>query len=183
MIDMLDLIAEAKLRPGKMSQAEEMRELVAGADASPQAPCRLRLRHSHHMLARVLAEGKSNVEAAALTGYAPSTISALKADPAFQELLAYYDAQVTDLFASIQDRIGALGVSFLDELQHRLEDTPEAFSITQLRQLAESLLDRSIAPAKGGPKGPAGAPTAIAVKIDFGGTPTARPVLELESAP
>lgn len=176
MIELLDLIAEAKLPSPPPSPGD----FAPGAPAS----CITRLRHTHHMLARVLAEGKSNVEAAALTGYSPGRVADMRKDPAFQELLAYYQVQVDDLFAKLQDRIGALGVSFLDEIQHRLETAPESFSLEQLRKMTETLLDRSVAPAKGGSKGPAGtAPSAISVKIDFGGRaePGASPVLELEA--
>ena len=183
MIDMLDLIAEARL-PAPPGVSPE--QLAAG----PKGPTALvRLRHTHHLLARALAEGKSNIEAAALSGYSPNSVSALKADPAFRELVAHYKAQVDDLFAQIQDRIGALGVSFLDEIQFRLESAPESFSIGQLQKMAEFLLDRSVAPAKGGPKSAAGVgPAAISVKIDFSGpaggglNSPLRPVLELEAA-
>lgn len=182
-IDMLDLIAGASLQPKAPPQFGEL--APKDVEAGPNGPSRstvLRLRHTHHMLARALAEGKSNIAAAAISGYAPSTVSALKADPAFQELVAHYSAQVDDLFAQIHDRIGALGVSFLDEIQQRFETSPESFSIGQLQKMSEFLLDRSVAPAKNGLKaGPSG-PTAISVKIDFGGQSAgASPILELEA--
>jgi len=185
-IDMLDLIAGAGLRQGTAPQfgGELTAGDVAAGHLAPPRSAMLRLRHTHHMLARAIAEGKSNVAAAALTGYAPGTVSALKADPAFQELVAYYQAQVDDLFAQIQDRIGALGVSFLDEIQQRLETSPESFSIGQLQKMAEFLLDRSVAPAKNGQKAGPGGPAAISVKIDFSGQtalPPAGAVLELEA--
>ena len=173
MMDMLDLIAGARAQPRELELTPE--------DLESPGPrnCVLRLRHTHHMLARAVAEGKSNIEAAALTGYAPQTVASLRGDPAFAELVAHYKVQVDDLFASIQDRIGALGVSFLDELQHRLETKPESFSIGQLQKLAESLLDRSIAPSKGAIKG--AAPSAISVRIDFTAPePKMKQVLELE---
>lgn len=186
MLDMLDLIAEAGLKPKAAPQFQG--ELTAAdVEGGPQGQPRsvvLRLRHTHHMLARALAEGKSNIEAAALSGYAPGSVSALKADPAFQELVAHYQAQVDDLFAQIQDRIGALGVSFLDEIQQRLEVSPESFSIGQLQKMAEFLLDRSVAPAKNGLKAGPGGPAAISVKIDFSGPQSVsapKAVLELEA--
>lgn len=166
MHDMLELIAGAKL--GAPPPAERSELSVEDVAAPGARSAVARLRHSHHLLARALAEGKSVPEAAALTGYSPSTIYSLRGDPSFQELLAHYTAQVTDLFASVQDRIGALGLSFLDELQHRLETTPEAFSVEQLRKISETLLDRSVAPAKGAAgRGAEGGPSGIAVRIEF----------------
>jgi hypothetical protein len=162
--DILELIAGAKIAPPAPRADEEMlpgvREVTTIA----------RLRHSHHLLARALAEGRSDVQAAAISGYAPSTVSALKRDPAFQELLAHYRSQVDDIFAAVQDRLGALGLSFLDELQHRLETNPESFKVGQLLAMATALLDRSVAPSKGmKAAGNASAPTAIAVNIRFAG--------------
>lgn len=160
-VDILDLIADAKLSFDEPLTGEMV-------ESGRPESCVARLRSTHHLLARVIAEGKSNEAASALTGYSPGRITMLRADPAFNELVQYYHAQVEDLFANIQDRIAALGVAALDELQERLEASPESFSITQLQKLSESLLDRSIAPAKGAAKGGVG-PTAVSVKINFVG--------------
>jgi len=182
MQDILDLIANAKLGERRGAAHE-----LTLDDLSPSAPrevsCVQRLRHSHHLLARALAEGKAPISAAAISGYAPSTVYALRVDPAFQELVAHYTAQVEDIFASVQDRIGALGVSFLDELQHRLEIAPETFSNEQLRKLAESMLDRSVAPSKGQKADARLGPSAISLSISFSKPgPQAQPVLDLTAA-
>lgn len=179
MHDILELIADAKLTPpGPRLEDEDLLRELASLDPPSAASTITRLRHSHHLLARALAEGRSNISAAAISGYAPSTVTALKRDPAFQELLAHYKSQADDIFASVQDRLGALGLSFLDELQHRLENEPESFKVGQLLAMAQALLDRSIAPtraAKAG--GPVGGPTSVSVNIRFAGEP--KPVLDL----
>ena len=160
--DFLDLTPELKCPPPP--RLEDDLEVMTTRPQSVVA----RLRHSHHLLARSLAEGKSNIQAAAISGYTPGTVTSLKNDPAFQELVTHYREQVSDLFEQIQDRLGALGLSFLDELQHRLEQDPGQFSIGQLRGLAESLLDRSVAPQKGQKAGQGIAgPAAISVNIKF----------------
>lgn len=163
MQDILQLLAEVDPRLQTRSPVpEDLASLPA------QVSCVARLRHTHHLLARVLAEGKTPVQAAALSGYSLSTIYSLQKDPAFQELLAHYKAQVDDIFASIHERLGALGIAFLDEIQERLEHSPETFSLSQLRQMAEFLLDRSVAPAKGAAKGGSGGGGNLSIKIDFG---------------
>lgn len=142
-------------------------EVVVPALAPKSAPAVQRIRQSHHLLARKLAEGASNEEAAALTGYAPGTISKLKSDPSFQDLLTYYQDQVDTLKDDFQERLGAYAMSFADELMHRLEHAPETFSVEALRKLFETFGDRSVAPSKGS-KGAAGVTVpAVAVKVEF----------------
>lgn len=188
MVDFLDLLGQAE---GGLDG------LVLDASPPSSAGGLLRLRQSHHLLARRLAEGADAVAAGALAGYAPGTVKKLQADPLFQELVDFYKGQIEVFVISHEDRIAALAGSMLDELQHRLEETPEKFTITELRKTAESLLDRSIAPPKGrSGAGAFGAPQAVAVEITFVGAQPpqgavsarpvggeARPLLELEAEP
>lgn len=179
MQDILDLL-ETSSSP-RTSSTVFLEEI--GALTIPSSSSITRLRHSHHLLARALAEGRTAVQAAAISGYDPSTVYRLQADPAFQELLAHYKSQVDDIFAAVQDRIGALGLSFLDELQHRLESNPQEFKVGQLLAAAQALLDRSVAPSKGQKAGNgAGGPAAVAVTISFGDTMPAK-TLDLVSIP
>lgn len=127
-----------------------------------------RLRHSHHLLAMVLAEGAERSRAAALTGYAPATISMLQLDPAFKELIAHYRTATMAEFEEIRARAASLGLSFLDEIQARLEDDPEGFSHKELRENAAMLLDRTILPSKGaGASATPAAPMAFNAQITF----------------
>jgi hypothetical protein len=176
MQDILELIAGAKLAGPSVPSALEDSSL-------PVISVTSRLRHSHHLLARAIAEGRPDVQAAAISGYAPSSVASLKRDPAFQELVAHYQSQVDDIFAAVQDRLGALGLSFLDELQHRLEENPADFKVGQLLAMATALLDRSVAPSKGqkGLPQPTG-PSAISVNIQFAEGPPATPTIELKAA-
>jgi len=147
----------------------------------PQANPIATLRATHHILARAIAEGRGDVAAGRLAGYSPSTVAKLRDDPGFRELVAYYSAQVEDIFERAADRIAALGLAALDEIQDRLEREPGQFSAGQLLKVAEAMLDRSIAPAKGGPKSGASAgPTALSVNVQFV-TESARPTLDLEA--
>lgn len=103
-----------------------------------------RIRNSHHMLARLLAEGKSGQEASLVTGYAPSRISILQNDPAFAELVVYYKGQVEAKYLDVHERLAMLGLSSIDELQARLDENPDGFKNRELLELAEFLLDRSV---------------------------------------
>lgn len=103
-----------------------------------------KLRHSHHMLARLLAEGRKPGECAMMTGYSPSRISILQNDPAFQELISYYKDNVEAKYLDVHERLAALGLSSLDELQERLENNPEDFKNRELMELAEFAMDRSL---------------------------------------
>jgi len=121
-----------------------------GAPKGSTTPPVARLRATHHLLARALASGKRPGEAAALTGYSLSRISILQNDPAFQELVAMYTEEVQAVYFQAHERLAALGLSCSEELQERLEEAPADFSNSQLMQLMDSCLDRTIAPKKGG---------------------------------
>lgn len=101
-----------------------------------------RLRTTHHAAARCLAEGRSLVETSAITGYTPARLGQLQKDPTFKELLAYYKEQVEAKWLNVHERLANLGVALTEELQHRLEENPDAFSIEELRKWTETALDR-----------------------------------------
>lgn len=98
------------------------------------------LRASHHQLAQMLAKGMSDVEASLITGYSQSRISILKRDPSFAELLASYKDIREHVFVDTLERMRILGLSTLDELQERLETSPEKWSNRELMEMADLLL-------------------------------------------
>lgn len=104
----------------------------------------LSIRYAHHQLARLLvAEAAKLEEISLLTGYSPAYISNLKNDPAFKELLAYYEVQKELKFVDVLDRMKTFGLSALDELQKRLEDDPDGFKKSELLSMADLFLLRS----------------------------------------
>jgi len=107
---------------------------------STQPPRELRIRNSHHLLAQQIAKGHSMAECALITGYGIVTISQIKAAPAFQELVAFYQSEADRVFAEGLERMQALGLSSLDELQHRLESDPDKWANRELMELAEMML-------------------------------------------
>ena len=111
-------------------------------DYTPLAqPIQLReAKASHHHLAKLLAEGRSDVEASRITGYSPSYIGRLKKSPLFLDLLSHY-TEVEELAAT--DYLGAMratGMDALGELRKRLEENPKGFSLGQLNDAVKLLL-------------------------------------------
>lgn len=128
-----------------------------------------RLRHTHHELARLLAEGRPAVEVSAITGKSQSWISTLKRDPAFADLVEYYRVQKDAVYLDVHARLAGLGTDAVNELQHRLDVDPDKLTTREVMEIAELALDRSVAPPKGGANaGPAGtAIAAVQVNVAF----------------
>lgn len=101
------------------------------------------IRHTHHKLAQLLAAGMDETRAAYLCNYTPSTVSILKSDPGFAELLAYYGAQKIEEWKDAVGLMADLHIDVLQEIRERLEENPGAFNAEQLTKLHVSLADRS----------------------------------------
>jgi hypothetical protein len=121
-----------------------------GGPSSPTAPTQLsKIRSAHHQVAQLMATGFPQVEIGRITGYSQSRLSILKTDPAFSELVRHYQDVKEFKFADAQERMAALGLSTLEELQDRLEASPEDFSTQTLLEMTELLLVKSKASGKG----------------------------------
>ena len=109
-------------------------------------PVLQKIRDHHHQLARLVAEGRRTTDIAFETGMSISRISILKSDPAFMELVEAYRMnleQIKDLaYADHQKKMALTASLALDELNGRLEDTPEDFSHDQLFQYSIGYGDR-----------------------------------------
>lgn len=145
-----------------------------------QAKSIQKIRTTHHALARVLAEGAKDVDASAITGFSTKSITNLRADPAFQELLNHYMDNESQKTADYRERLLRLGMTAAEELQDRLEEDPEKFGNKELRELMKD----SVVLANPGAQmntNPAGAPTHL--KIEFVGAKPqggATPVIDLD---
>lgn len=130
--------------PVRIEVARAMTEadLEGLADAPPaaQVPLISSIRHAHHQLARQVAIGTKGTEISLITGYSPAYISAIKNDPAFKELVAYYTSQREAMFVDTLERMKSLGLSTLDELQRRLAETPEGWSNRELMEMSKLML-------------------------------------------
>lgn len=135
------------------------------------------LRSSHHEVARLLASGIRPVEVSVMTGRSLGSISSLQNDPAFQELLAHYAQEQEVREFDAYRRLCTLGGTAMEILQERLEESPDRFTNNELRQLVESTMDRSAAPAKGDPRAAGGQGAGLNVSINF---VPARPIVDAE---
>lgn len=144
-----------------------------------------RIRHSHHVLAQHLAKGATVGEASLLTGYSIAWISTLQRDPQFAELLRHYESVREVVFADAIGRMKILGLSALDELQHRLDTEPEKWGRKELVEMADKMLNGSRGPSTGlaGSTNSAG----VTISVNFvnpkkgNGSSGAGPIIELDS--
>lgn len=146
----LDLIPIPRVGPGRQPKplnVEFVRELSVAdlqmaATVTQTAKPLSKIKDSHHALARCLATGMKEGEASLVTGYSPSRISVLKADPQFQDLLAFYRSTATDVVADFRARMVDMGLDALTELRDRLEDHPEDFPPGLLNEIVRTMADR-----------------------------------------
>ena len=106
-------------------------------------------------------------KASVITGYTPAWISSLQKDPAFKELLAYYRDQADEVFLNVQERLAALCVTSIEELQDRMLNQPESFSHKELMMAIEITGDRSVAPSKGQGHQGSSSPGNITLNVAF----------------
>lgn len=133
--------------------AVQVRELDAcdiallAEEKGSKAPALKRLSERHHALARCLASGMEESDAAITCGYVTSRVSILKADPAFQELLAFYRGAVEAKYLDMHGVLAGLSLDAAMELRERLETDIEAdekkISVTQLMELTKLGADRT----------------------------------------
>jgi len=102
-----------------------------------------KLKHSHHNLARLIADGVREEQISAVTGYSGAYISSIKCDPAFAQLVVYYEQQKEKIYLDVHERLSTLSMDAVDEIQSRLAETPEGFQNRELFELATLGLDRT----------------------------------------
>jgi hypothetical protein len=102
-----------------------------------------RLRANHHTAARLLARGKPTVEVALITGYTGARINQLLHDPAFKELLSYYESMQQELQLDLRQALADLSWDALGELRGRLETEPGKLTAREVLEIMNSAADRS----------------------------------------
>lgn len=108
----------------------------------------VKLRDSHHMLARLMATGLRDWEVAARSGYSIGRIAMLKVDPSFQELVAAKRKQVDEEWVeSVDDyftTVTANRVIAARLLNDKLvEAEPEDMSFRELVMIHADAADRT----------------------------------------
>lgn len=165
---------------------EDMALAAAEPPKGSKTPLLKKMRQSHHLLARMLAQGTPQTEASLATGYSVSRISILKNDPAFQDLAAYYSAQVKETYLDVHAKLASVGMDAVESLHEDLENGD--LTVKDKLALAELALDRSGTVAqpgsRGGPSGPPAPGVTINLKVvasptkDLPAAPLQRPLLE-----
>lgn len=102
-----------------------------------------KIRDSHHLVARLLAESHTPMEASAITGYTTARILQLRNDPTFQELIEFYRQNLNLAARNMAERMESLGIDMIMEIQERLEDKPETFSNAELMKGVALTADRT----------------------------------------
>lgn len=106
--------------------------VAAGVISGPQ-----NLRHSHHRLAQLIAEGKTGAEVHLVTGYSQSYLSTLQTCPAFAELVEHYSAQRGSIFVDAQERLRVLGLDATEKLHEALHDPTQTWSKRELMEVVQ----------------------------------------------
>jgi len=163
-MDILDALANVETYTGQKSWAsrgeptsvtfmrdleeEDLGVLRTPVPLGSKPPSVQVLRERHHAIARLVADGRKDVEISAVLGAAQSRISILRGDPMFQELVAYYKEQRDAQYADVHARLAGLGLAVVEELEERIDTAPKSFTNRELKELLESTLDRSNAPSR-----------------------------------
>lgn len=138
-----------------MLQIEVIRELTLEDLAAPQTRPALAPKSSidrilgfHHAQARMIAEGKTLGQIAAVLGTSVNRLNTLLVDPAFEELVEYYRSQLEDVYLNTHMKASQVARLAMDRLMERLEVDSEKISTNQLREIAQGMLDRTDLPPK-----------------------------------
>jgi hypothetical protein len=130
--------AIAELRP----LTDDDLVLLAAPREAERQPLK-QLRHKHHALARALANGLSEGEAGIVAGFTPSTVTVLKTDPSFAELVRFYEGENARTFDAINEKIVGVTVAALDEALERFENEPEKVPFSIIKELIQLGADRT----------------------------------------
>jgi hypothetical protein len=150
LLDELDFVpprgrgrAKRDLTVGEVRPLRPSDVALLSAERGVTTPSIARIRDRHHALARALAAGMGEGQAAAFCGWSLSRVSILKNDPSFKELLAFYREQQDPLYADMAASLAGVSRDALEELRTRLEEAPEAISNGTLVEIAKMGADRT----------------------------------------
>lgn len=146
------------LRPGRATTVvmeigairELAREDLALLNETRPKPQLQSLRDNHHRVARAVASGISNGQAAALCGITIGRVSQLRQDPAFNELVAHYRGLLTADWIegtdTVTEFLGSVRTKSLAMLEDKLcaaSENNEFLPTRELVAMAELGLDRT----------------------------------------
>lgn len=116
--------------------------LLVGERGTQAKPIKA-IRDRHHSVARLLAQGMTDGEVAAITGYMASRISILKSDPTFRELVEFYKRDIAAVYVDMHATLAGLSLDAALIMRERLEDNPDDISDTKLLEIIKVGADRT----------------------------------------
>lgn len=146
---------------------ELTREDLGALRQKRQLPVVTRLRDPHHLLARLLASGLRQAEAAYRAGYSVARVVQLEADPTFRELIQSYRAQVTEAFAEQTETFVALATGNMLKAERMIAEKLEAAEEGEAEVPLKTLL--SISRDAADRLGHGKKTTSVNVNVDFAG--------------
>jgi len=126
----------------ELSEADALL-IQSGACPATKPTAIQEVRDRHHWIAKLVADGISDIEISAIVGMSPGRVGVLRNDPAFIELVSHYTEVRTALGIDITQRLSYLSGAVTQEMARRLEESPEEISNKDLIKLGEVVLDRS----------------------------------------
>lgn len=127
--------------------AQITRELTEEELDTAPAPANIaavkRITDRHRRMARMLASGCTPGEVCAATNITGPRLSVLQNDPSFKALVEFYRTREDEEYSLVQQRLEELGGAAIDEIQDRLETSPEGFDIDDLLEVGKFAFDRS----------------------------------------
>lgn len=144
-MDVLNLVEaeELGLSPFRLLEEADLKKLERVRGEQAAIPLTKRMTMRHHSLARCVAAGMPNWEACAITGYKPATVSLLKNDPTFNELVAFYRKNIDKEFVDLHRRLAVVSADALDLLHEKIENAPDELSPGQLMEVVKMGADRT----------------------------------------
>jgi len=126
-----------KLMPGDLDELDRLQERPSAIK---------RIRDHHHLIARLVAEGKRTTDIANEVGLSISRVSILKGDPTFKQLVEMYRMNYNQLadaaYADVKKKAAILE---MESIEHRLDqyyEDPDSISAAEAR--ADGAWARSI---------------------------------------
>lgn len=150
----LQEVIDAAAKPGRRKRGpvpfsvkgELTREDLEDPSAVVPVPTIKSLRHSHHQIARCIAQKMRPGEISEITGYTNARISQLNADPQFKELVLYYEEleqeHYTKTRADFHERLAVIGFDSMEVLHERIVENPDNLTNKELLAIYEASLDR-----------------------------------------
>jgi hypothetical protein len=133
-------MVQISLKEGKVISSEELQSL--NEERGISAPQLKNIRQTHRLLARCLALGMADGDAAAAVGLTPGRVSILKNDPTFRALMQTFQATKDAHAIDIMEKVHEVGMIAVEEIRDRLLDNSDDITMGQLLEITTSALDR-----------------------------------------